>query len=132
MTSFLTEIGVEPKQYHFEDGSGLSRLTLVTPLTVSKLLLYMHASKHRDNWVDLLPIGGVDGTLAERYQNRPAGKNVRAKTGTLTHVTALSGYAMQGGEPRYAFTVMVNNFNAPGSEIRKVVDKISLSLLPRR
>jgi D-alanyl-D-alanine carboxypeptidase/D-alanyl-D-alanine-endopeptidase (penicillin-binding protein 4) len=129
MKAFLTEIGVAPKQYNFEDGSGLSRLTLITPTTVSKLLAYMFASRYRDAWVALLPIAGQDGTLKKRFWGMISAGAIHAKTGSLSHVTSLSGYMLPAGGKEYAFSILVNNFNGPVSEIRGVLDKIALSVL---
>ena len=124
LKSFLKEVGVEENQYYFEDGSGLSRKTLVTPSTVTKLLLYMYRSENRDAWIGTLPIGGVDGTLDKRFRGNPAGAQVRAKTGSISHVNALSGYTN-----RYAFSILVNNSVADAKEIRSVIDQVALALV---
>ena len=129
IAEWLTEIGVEPGQYNFEDASGLSRLTLVTPATVSTLLKTMYATPEREVWIASLPIGGVDGTLKNRFEGQPNGTRIHAKTGSLSHVAALSGYAQIDAEHARIFSVLVNNFNRPASEIREVVDRIVLALL---
>lgn len=129
MREFLSSIGVDQKQYRFEDGSGLSRLTLLTPLTISKLLLYMYNSPYRDAWPALLPIAGEDGTLSRRFVNTRAAGIVHAKTGTLSHVTALSGYVLPKSGRRYAFAIAVNNFNTDTISIRRTLDKIILLLV---
>jgi serine-type D-Ala-D-Ala carboxypeptidase/endopeptidase (penicillin-binding protein 4) len=129
MKAFLSSIGVDQKQYRFEDGSGLSRLTLLTPLTISKLLLYMYNSPYRDAWPALLPIAGEDGTLSRRFVNTRAAGVVHAKTGSLSHVTALSGYILPKSGRRYAFAITVNNFNADATSIRRTLDKIILLLV---
>ena len=128
MTGFLAEAGVAKNGFHFEDGSGLSRLTLLTPQTAVKLLTFMHKSKNAEAYAQTLPIGGEDGTLDSRFGGAGAVGKVRAKTGSLTHVSALSGYADSPTKGRIAFSVLVNNFNAPTSEIRQVMDKIVLAL----
>jgi len=128
MRRFLAEAGLEEWSYKFEDGSGLSRQNLVAPAATVKLLRHLHRSPHRDAWVSLLPIGGEDGTLAERFMGNPEGRRVRAKTGTLSHVSALAGYIESRRRGPLAFALMVNNYNAASSEIRPVVDKIVLLL----
>ena len=129
MKLFLQEAGVEREQYHFVDGSGLSRLTLVTPDTIYRLLRHMNGSKLRDTWIDLLPIGGEDGTLLSRFRdNKMEAKRVHAKTGSLSHVSGLSGYVDSGKYGRVAFSLLVNNYNEPTAEIRKVMDDIALML----
>ena len=127
---FLAEVGIASKQYNFEDASGLSRMTLVTPATVSRLLVYMYGSKHRDAWVSLLPVSGEDGTLKKRFLASGHGV-IHAKTGSLSHVTALSGYMLPVSGKAYAFSILVNNFNGPASEVRGVLDKITVLLMSR-
>ena len=128
LRGLLAEAGIEEAGYLFEDGSGLSRLNLVAPAAVVKLLRHLDRSPHREAWVSLLPIGGEDGTLANRFDGHPEGRRVRAKTGTLSHVSALSGYIESRSRGRLAFSLMVNNYRAPSAEIRGVVDKICLLL----
>ena len=126
--SFLKEIGVPDKQYNFEDGSGLSRLTLVTPAATTKLLTYMHGTPHRDAWIETLPIAGEDGTLYTRFDRKPR-PAIRAKTGTISHVSTLSGYALRKDGRRYAFSIMANNYNSESAAIRKLIDRIALTLV---
>jgi serine-type D-Ala-D-Ala carboxypeptidase/endopeptidase (penicillin-binding protein 4) len=122
MKEFLTEAGLDEHEYLFEDGSGLSRLNLVQPRAVVELLRYMHATPE---WVDLLPVGGEDGTLASRFTGTRAAGRIHAKTGTLSHVSALSGYAVRKSGRVRTFSIMVNNYNtSDSSEIRSIVDKI--------
>ena len=125
LKAFLAEIGVPSADYNFEDGSGLSRLNLTTPETVTRLLRHMHRDAHREQWMDLLPVGGEDGSLAFRYRDLKEGR-VLAKTGTIEHVGALSGYIETGRGRWLAFSVMVNNANARASEIRRFIDKLVL------
>ena len=129
MQDFLTGVGISKDAYRFTDGSGLSRGTLVSPAAITKLLVYMYQSTNRDLWMSLLPIAGVDGTLATRFQNHPEAQAIRAKTGSLSHVRAMSGYA---DTPRYggvAFSFLVNNFDAPTVEINRLLDQIGMALL---
>lgn len=125
---FLAEAGIATKQYDFEDGSGLSRMTLVTPAVVSRLLMYMYASKYRDAWVSLLPVAGEDGTLKKRFRKAGTGA-IHAKTGSLSHVAALSGYMLPVSGKAYAFSILVNNFNGPASGVRVVLDKIAVLVM---
>jgi D-alanyl-D-alanine carboxypeptidase/D-alanyl-D-alanine-endopeptidase (penicillin-binding protein 4) len=115
-------VGIEDDAWRFEDGSGLSRLNLVRPRAVVDLLRHMFAVPQ---WVSLLPVGGEDGTLDTRFSHTPAAGRIHAKTGTLSHVSALSGYADRLSGGVRTFSILVNNYNTSGSsEIRAVVDKI--------
>jgi D-alanyl-D-alanine carboxypeptidase/D-alanyl-D-alanine-endopeptidase (penicillin-binding protein 4) len=122
MRAFLTEAKVGEEDYRFEDGSGLSRMNLVRPRATVQLLRYMHATPE---WMDLLPVGGEDGTLATRFTGTQAAGKIHAKTGTLSHVSALSGYAIRRSGAVRTFSIMVNNYgSSDSSEIRKIIDKI--------
>jgi len=85
----------------------------------------MYASPERQAWISLLPIGGQDGTLANRFANgaAAAGK-IHAKTGSLSHVSALSGYIERPRGRWLAFSILVNNYNARAADIRGVMDQI--------
>jgi len=124
MRAFLGEIGIDSGAYNFLDGSGLSRLDLVTPSAVVSLLQHMYRSPERQNWISLLPVGGLDGTLATRFAGNPAAARIHAKTGSLSHVSALSGYAERPGGRWLAFSILVNNYNGPAGDIRSVMDRI--------
>jgi D-alanyl-D-alanine carboxypeptidase/D-alanyl-D-alanine-endopeptidase (penicillin-binding protein 4) len=127
MRAFLQAAGIADKEYSFEDASGLSRRTLVTPAAVAQLLRHMHGSPHREHWLSLLPSGGEDGSLERRFPRSPG--RVRAKTGSLAHTTALSGYVRRSKGGAVAFCVVANNDNAPAAETRRVIDTIVTYLL---
>ena len=130
MSEFLTGIGISGGEYQFTDGSGLSRDTLVSPAAITKLLVHMNQSAHREEWLNLLPIGAEDGTLGSRFAAHPEARVIRAKTGTLDHVKALSGYAETTAYGRVAFSILVNNFEEPSPGVTKTIDELVLALLP--
>jgi D-alanyl-D-alanine carboxypeptidase/D-alanyl-D-alanine-endopeptidase (penicillin-binding protein 4) len=107
--AFLGRAGIDAGRVQMLDGSGLSRGNLVTAETTAQLLVYM--SRHRDAAVfrDALPVAGIDGTLRNRMKNTVAMGNVRAKTGTLSSATSLSGYVLTAAGERLAFSLMINN-----------------------
>ncbi|MBC7927105.1 MAG: D-alanyl-D-alanine carboxypeptidase, partial [Bryobacteraceae bacterium] len=80
-------------------------------------------------WIGSLPIGGVDGTLEKRFTKLPLASRIHAKTGSLSHVSALSGYALREDGRALAFSILVNNYNTSASSIRSVMESIALSLL---
>ena len=121
LKSFLAQAGVPDGEYAFHDGSGLSRQNLVTPHAVVQLLRYAATQPWGASYRDSLPVAGVDGTLADRLNNRDPRAHVFAKTGSLGGVRTLSGYATTvKGEP-VAFSIFANNFipaNSPGSSVK--------------
>lgn len=129
MDAMLREIGTAKDEARLEDGSGLSRGAMVTPRAITRLLAYLDASQYRDAWLSLLPVGGEDGTLSHRLCCISEGKGIRAKTGSLSRALALSGYADSRTHGRLAFSILVNDFSAPQSEVRAWIDKIAMQLL---
>ncbi len=128
MRLFLAAAGIAAEEYTFTDASGLSGSNLVTPEAVVKLLQYMQASKYRETWMSLLPVGGEDGTLAARFGGAAAAHRVHAKTGTLTHASALSGYVQSASRGTLAFSILANNSGAPAAAVRALIDRIALAL----
>jgi D-alanyl-D-alanine carboxypeptidase/D-alanyl-D-alanine-endopeptidase (penicillin-binding protein 4) len=125
MKTFLAEAGIEPTAYTLLDGSGLSRVDLVTPAAVIKLLRHMYNSPQRENWISLLPIAAQDGTLANRFAGTAAAGRLHAKTGTLSHVGALSGYIQRANGTWVVFSILVNNYGSGGSsDVRAAIDRI--------
>ena len=112
--NFLTSIGVSADGIVQHDGSGLSRHDLITPSAVVTLYTYMaKQSPNAQAWRDSLTIGGVDGTLANRFKGTAAAGNIRGKTGTIDQVSALSGYmSTAGGEP-VVLSIVVNGVPEP-------------------
>ncbi len=129
MKTFLTEIGIGAESYSLSDGSGLDRADLVSPAALVKLLRHMYGSKARESWMSLLPVGGQDGTLSGRFGDGPAAGRIHAKTGSLTHISSLSGYAQRADGAWLVFSILVNNYNADAAEARGLIDRIcTLSL----
>ena len=111
------------------DGSGLSRHNLLAPVATVRLLEYMWHSEDRAAYLDSLPVAGHDGTLHWRFQRGGARGRIRAKTGSMSHVLALSGYAEGVDGATYAFSIFANNFGMASSSTRKLVDSIANTLV---
>ena len=125
---FLAYCGIDTASMRLADGSGLSRMNLISPEAVTRLLELMYDSEHSPTWQQSLPIAGVDGTIATRMRGTPAEGNLRAKTGTLTAVTTLSGYVQTAdGEP-LVLSIMMMNYTKPASAYRQVQDRIGVFL----
>jgi len=107
---FIEQVGHPPTTYRMVDGSGLSNQNYLTPELLVNLLNNMYQSQHFELFRQSLPIAGEDGTLANRMKNSPAHRKVMAKTGTLTSVSALSGYVMARNGHLLAFSIMIQNF----------------------
>ncbi len=117
-------MGINPDFMVMADGSGLSRLNLVTPRQIVNLLSFMYKNEMFSEYYESLPIAGVDGTLFDRMKRTSAENNVRAKPGYNENVSSLSGYLKTvTGEP-IVFSIMVNNFLAPPGLANYIQDSV--------
>jgi D-alanyl-D-alanine carboxypeptidase/D-alanyl-D-alanine-endopeptidase (penicillin-binding protein 4) len=121
---FLARAGVDAAQLSLRDGSGLSRSDLVTPRSTSQLLLHMMSHPHFAAYRESLPVAGVDGTLRNRMKAGSTTGNVRAKTGTLTYVNALSGYVQTKRGQVLIFSLMQNNYTQSGRDVTGLFDQL--------
>jgi len=116
--------GISPESVILSDGSGLSRYNYVTVDALVTVLRQMaREPRHAERFEATLPIAGRDGTLWNRMNNTLAADNVRAKTGAMTNVRALSGYVRTRDNERLAFSIVANNFNAAPAVVDRAVDR---------
>jgi serine-type D-Ala-D-Ala carboxypeptidase/endopeptidase (penicillin-binding protein 4) len=118
LKEFLATVGIKTGDVLLEEGSGLSRRDVITPEATVALLSYMNRSRWAEVYRNALPIAGVDGTLQNRMKGTLAAGNVRAKTGTVRYVYALSGYVTTAAGERLAFSIMLNNYYAERPALR--------------
>jgi D-alanyl-D-alanine carboxypeptidase/D-alanyl-D-alanine-endopeptidase (penicillin-binding protein 4) len=126
---FLLQAGLNEDDFVLLDGSGLSRRDLVTPAAVVRLLTYAAHQPWGADYEGSLPIAGVDGSLSERFLHSLASGLIHAKTGTLSHVNALSGYGQTLRGRRFAFSIFCNNHNLPSVKVLAAIDSIVTALV---
>jgi len=122
--SFMQQAAIPPDAVNQRDGSGMSRHDLVTPDSIVKLYTYM--AKQSPNalaWRNALAVGGVDGTLRNRFKGTAASENFRGKTGTLDQVSALSGYVTTKSGEQVILSLIVNGVPTLADRLR-VIDGI--------
>lgn len=125
---FVASLNLDPTPYLVADGSGLSQYNYSTPQLLVQLLNYAYNNRQIFNPLyKSLPIAGVDGTLARRMKGTRAEKNVRAKTGSVTGVSTLSGYLKAANGHDISFSIM-NQGLIKGSDGRDFQDKICVLL----
>ncbi|GAB4237643.1 MAG: D-alanyl-D-alanine carboxypeptidase/D-alanyl-D-alanine-endopeptidase [Stanieria sp.] len=124
----LTQLGVDPQSYILVDGSGLSRHNLVTPEALVQTLSLMMKTSEADVYRSSLAVAGINGTLANRFQNTSVQNNFQGKTGTLSGIAALSGYLEVKDYQPLVISIIVNNSNLDNSTLRQAIDKIVLLL----
>ena len=108
---FIKEsLGLNPDYYNIIDGSGVSLYNYISPRLLLEYLkyAYYHAEIFQP-FYEALPIAGVDGTLQSRMKKSKAYRNVHAKTGTVTGVSSLAGYAKAPNGHQLAFAIINQN-----------------------
>ncbi|MBK9766616.1 MAG: D-alanyl-D-alanine carboxypeptidase [Chloracidobacterium sp.] len=124
----FSEVGIPADSIVQYDGSGLSRHDLITPSAVTALYTYMaKQSRYSQAWRDSLTIGGVDGTLRNRFKGTAASGNIRGKTGTIDQVSALSGYMTTAGGEQIVLSILVNGVPEPRNRL-SLIDEIVVQL----
>ncbi len=116
-------LGTLPDPVLWVDGSGLSRLNLVTPRTLTGLLLKLHQELPERRLLRLLAAGGGQGTLRRRYHDA-AGPWVWGKTGTLTNNLNVCGYLRTRSGRLLAFSFLNNNHVAESGDMRNEVERV--------
>jgi D-alanyl-D-alanine carboxypeptidase/D-alanyl-D-alanine-endopeptidase (penicillin-binding protein 4) len=107
------------------DGSGLSRYNLITPQQITSMLHYLYyCFACGPELMSVLPVAGADGTLRSRMEDPATKRRVRAKTGTMTHVSTLSGYCITSSGKILIFSIMMKDFPASARHARTIQDRI--------
>jgi D-alanyl-D-alanine carboxypeptidase/D-alanyl-D-alanine-endopeptidase (penicillin-binding protein 4) len=124
----LPKFGVNPDTLVIRDGSGISHVNLIPANEITKLLFNIQKEKWFATFLKSLPVAGnsdrmVGGTLRKRMESL----NVKAKTGTISTVSSLSGYVETNKGETLIFSILLNNLldEEKGKEIEgKIVEII--------
>jgi len=127
--TFFQNAGLPENGAVMSDGSGLSRRDLVTPRATVWVLAWAANQPWAAMFRASLPVAGEDGTLAERMRATPAADVVAAKTGTVEHVSALSGYATTTHGAHLIFSFFGNNEAMHANESEDVLDAIAIAMV---
>ena len=121
---WLAQAGIATTRLALHDGSGLSRLDLVTPDANTRLLVALARTAAGPVFKESLPIAGRDGTLGGRLKT--VTDKVYAKTGSLTYNNSLSGYLTIADGRTWAFSIMCNDQTMRGDTTRLVDQVVTL------
>ena len=124
--SLAIQLGFNPEDYVFADGSGLSHYNLISTEFILEILKHFYYKEPAlySYLYESFPIAGIDGTLKKRMRSYPTLNNVRAKTGTFSGVSSLSGYMTNKSNHLVAFSIIINNYSGSPRKARKIQDKI--------
>ncbi|NNC14638.1 D-alanyl-D-alanine carboxypeptidase/D-alanyl-D-alanine-endopeptidase [Corallococcus exiguus] len=105
------DVGIPRGTYVMKNGSGLNDANRFSTAQVDRLLRHMYERfPLAPEYLSSLGIAGKDGTLKYRFDGTDAVGRLRAKTGTLEGVSALSGYVQSAGGEKFSFSIMVNDY----------------------
>lgn len=124
LEELLQSAGVPRGKATIVNGSGLFEGNRIAAGHLAKVLAHVYQDPAiRDEYIAQLAVGGVDGTLERRLGGLPAARIVRAKTGTLDDVVALSGFVL-GRRPgeAIAFSFLANGIGGRQGEARAAAD----------
>ncbi len=122
--------GADPAQATLRNGSGLFDANRLTARQIARLLSAVYRDPAmRPDFLAHLAVGGAEGTLRRRLRDLPAPRIVRAKTGTLAGVIALSGYVL-GPTPAqaYAFSILIEGARGRHGPARALADQVARTL----
>ncbi|PRY59238.1 D-alanyl-D-alanine carboxypeptidase/D-alanyl-D-alanine-endopeptidase (penicillin-binding protein 4) [Glycomyces artemisiae] len=122
----IEDYGVDTGPIRQVDGSGMSRFDELTPDMLTDLLIGAQDATWFDTYQASLPVACVDGTLASRMCGTEAAGNVRAKTGSMTSVSALAGYVTDADGRELVFAIMFNDYLT--SSVKGLEDQIAVAI----
>ena len=137
VAGFMQRQGLDTTMLRQVDGSGLSRMNLVSSQALTDLLLAASKQPWFDAWYNALPIAGnrermTGGSLRFRLRFRlretPAANNLHAKTGSMAGVSSLGGYITDAHGRRLVFSMISNNYLASGAQIKALENRVALTL----
>lgn len=110
----MKKFGLDTSGMLIRDGSGISPIDLITANDLSTLLYHIQKEAWFSDYEKALPVSGnkdrmIGGTLRNRLQSENTLGKVKAKTGTLSAVSSLSGYVESKSGKNYIFAIMLNH-----------------------
>ncbi|SEM12482.1 D-alanyl-D-alanine carboxypeptidase / D-alanyl-D-alanine-endopeptidase (penicillin-binding protein 4) [Mesobacillus persicus] len=129
----VMSLGLDEDTIVLRDGSGMSHKNLIPANELTKLLYSVQSKSWFKNFENSLPVSGdperlIGGTLRSRMTETPVKGNVKAKTGTLTGVSTLSGYAKTKAGEELIFSIMINNY-LESSPVKSIEDSIMKAIV---
>ena len=118
--SWLKTLGIDVDALAIEDGSGLSVYDRITPRDLVTILKHDWDGPNREVVLDDLPIAGVRGSLKPAYLGTPVERHLFAKTGGLSHVSTLAGYAANAKHGAVIFAFQVDDWVGEPAPLREL------------
>ena len=123
--------GIDSEALFMRDGSGLARAGKATPHLFVQMLAYMAQRTYGADSLrlcDLMPKAG--SRIGSLLSGTSLSRDIVLKSGSMTDVQCFVGY-YPAREPKYAFAVLVNNYNCPRKELKNLIDRMLINLFGR-
>jgi D-alanyl-D-alanine carboxypeptidase/D-alanyl-D-alanine-endopeptidase (penicillin-binding protein 4) len=125
----LDAMGVDVEGLRLYDGAGFSSRNRISPEHLTDAMIAAFDDPGARDFLNYLPVAGMEGTVESRYWQTNAAGMMRAKTGSLTGVTALAGTVMTADGRLLAFAVLADGMPAGQERPREAFDELVLSLV---
>ncbi|MCL2878584.1 MAG: D-alanyl-D-alanine carboxypeptidase/D-alanyl-D-alanine-endopeptidase [Acidobacteria bacterium] len=126
----LETMGIRKGSYIYSDASGLSRRNLISADVFVRALGFMYRQSVFPRFYAAMAIAGTDGTLKNRLTGAAVKGNIHAKTGTISGISAISGYVRTADGEMLAFSMIANNY-ASGKNVAEDIQNRALQRLAR-
>lgn len=121
LEDFCEKNNIQTEDIRIVDGSGVSKNNLMTADFMTKFLAAEAASKDFETFKSSMASPG-DGTLSNRMLYFK--DNLKAKTGTLSNVSAIAGYIVTRQGNEYAFDIMINDAKSQPNDKKMLEEMI--------
>ncbi len=130
VTSFLAkEVKLDTTKLRLADGSGISRYSLTNSNQLVTLLQWIYQSKHKNNFISTLPVGGRASTKGLKDRFIEEGEMIKAKTGHLSGVSNISGYIFAPKYGPVAFSILMNGYKESHKKYRQIQNQIIKTII---
>lgn len=123
------DVGIQSGSYVMKNGSGLNDTNRFSATQLSRILRFMYSRfPLAPEYMSSVGIAGKDGTLKYRFEGSEAVGRLRAKTGTLENVSALSGFVQATGGEMFVFSMMVNDYPGRSGPVVQGLDALGAAV----
>ncbi len=123
--TYLMSLGFSKNAFSIADGSGLSRQNRLSPEQLIAVLKDVHSDwSVFPEFVSAMAIMGLDGTVEDRMARVDGAQKIRTKTGTLNHVSSLSGYFQSKDGEAFAFSILMNGLKCSNGRAHRLQNAI--------
>ena len=123
------DVGIPSGSYVMKNGSGLNDTNRFSATQIARILRFMYQRfPLAPEYLSSVGIAGKDGTLRYRFEGSEAVGRLRAKTGTLENVSALSGFVQASSGEMFVFSMMVNDYPGRSGAVVQGLDALGAAV----